>query len=71
MKPLKVTILLALGVMLFTSCKKEYECACVDPATGLFGTITKIKGSSIADAQPACDAKSPGNKCTVMESFDD
>ncbi len=78
MKNLKVVILLALGVTLFTSCKKksnssnnEYECACVDPATGRFGEVSKVNAPSIEAAQPTCDAKSPGNKCTVMISFED
>lgn len=58
MRNLKLTILLALGVVLFVSCKKEYTCVCDDPTEiEGNGTYMKVKASSAQNAEEKCKAQ--------------
>lgn len=64
MKNLKLTILLTLGITLFTSCKKEYRCACID---SFCGVIKPVNAFTKIQAKKACEGQSTDfTKCELM-----
>lgn len=67
MKNLKVVILLALGVALFTSCRKEYRCACTD---SFCGVVKPVNGFTKFQAKKACEGQSTDfTKCKLMGTY--
>jgi hypothetical protein len=52
----KIAFLLIIGTISFSSCKKTYQCTCVNStATGGATTIYEIPNSTAAEAAAVCD----------------
>jgi len=50
----KITLMLAAGMLLFASCKKDWTCTCT--ANGVSGTAATYTDTKKSDAKASCDA---------------
>ncbi len=64
MNRIKFLIPLILGVTFFTSCRKEYRCACTD---SFCGVVKPVNAFTKFQAKKACEGQSTDfTKCKLM-----
>ncbi len=55
MKKLVILVVVAFGIGLFSSCKKDHDCECTYPDNSELNQVHTIEDSSKGDAEDACD----------------